>query len=510
MVPLKFPPGVVRNGTQYSVKGRWYDSNLIRWVNNYMRPVGGWVEVTDQATPTEPFRSIFTWTDNDGASWIVVGSADKLYAITEDWGTVHDITPATLSFNPGGIVGYGSEAYGDGRYGVSRPDSVTINEDDQWVFDNWGENLLALHTGDGRLFQWDPNTPATVAAQVTNAPIGAEWMCVTDERHCMLFGVDSNHATYDDPRGIIWCDRENLTDWDTTSDTNTAGDLRLQTNGTIVSATMVPQGVLVITTDDAHLVYFTGGAFVYGRRNIGKACGCMSGKSLVPIPNGAVWVGFSNFWKYEGSVERLPCDLLDFFYRDGDLSRPINVHAGLNEEFREVWFFRPSLSSDVPDEYVFWSFRDENWWGKGTLTRHAMTQHGANEKPFMTNDNTVYQHEFGWLDNGVSRGNSVFAESGDLELGNGERTMHAREFYQDIDEPHPHDHLPYTVSFKIKQSAMGNVVTKGPYSLNQTIGATTVRFNARQVALLIEQDEDEYWSMGTPRLRLIPGGIGRR
>jgi hypothetical protein len=31
LVPLDIPAGVYRNGTEYESKGRWFDTNLVRW-----------------------------------------------------------------------------------------------------------------------------------------------------------------------------------------------------------------------------------------------------------------------------------------------------------------------------------------------------------------------------------------------------------------------------------------------------------------------------------------------
>ena len=40
--PLQIPPGVYKNGTEYQSKGRWNNSNLVRWFEGTMRPVVGW------------------------------------------------------------------------------------------------------------------------------------------------------------------------------------------------------------------------------------------------------------------------------------------------------------------------------------------------------------------------------------------------------------------------------------------------------------------------------------
>jgi len=42
LVPLDIPAGVYRNGTEYESKGRWFDTNLVRWREGRLEPVGGW------------------------------------------------------------------------------------------------------------------------------------------------------------------------------------------------------------------------------------------------------------------------------------------------------------------------------------------------------------------------------------------------------------------------------------------------------------------------------------
>jgi len=52
LLPVKLPPGVVRTGTVYDSKGRWYSSNLVRWPEDgaILKPIGGWdfLERADQ------------------------------------------------------------------------------------------------------------------------------------------------------------------------------------------------------------------------------------------------------------------------------------------------------------------------------------------------------------------------------------------------------------------------------------------------------------------------------
>ncbi len=58
-LPLNFPPGIYRNGTEYQSKGRYYDGNLIRF-NPTIGPIGGWQKKTRIGSLTNPFTTVNT------------------------------------------------------------------------------------------------------------------------------------------------------------------------------------------------------------------------------------------------------------------------------------------------------------------------------------------------------------------------------------------------------------------------------------------------------------------
>ena len=107
-IPLKLPPGVYKNGTEYQAAGRWNNSNLVRWFENTLRPVGGWRKrSTSQLSGL--CRGIITWRDNSGTRWIVLGTHTKLYAMNQG-GTLKEITPSGFTAGSANAVlniGYG-------------------------------------------------------------------------------------------------------------------------------------------------------------------------------------------------------------------------------------------------------------------------------------------------------------------------------------------------------------------------------------------------------------------
>ena len=216
-IPLQIPPGVYKNGTEYQSKGRWNNSNLVRWFENTIRPVGGWRKRSANQL-TGLARGLINWKDNAGNRRIGVGTHSKLYSMNEA-GTLTDITPADLVVGSADAIqklGYGYSTYGNFAYGVARPDLGSVTPATTWSLDTWGEYLVGCSTADGRLLEWQLNT-ANDAAAITNAPISCVGLITTQERFLFALGAGGN------PRKISWSDQENNTVW-TAAATNQAGD----------------------------------------------------------------------------------------------------------------------------------------------------------------------------------------------------------------------------------------------------------------------------------------------
>src|SRR5579871_5124357 len=91
-VPLEFPPGIYRNGTERQSKGRWYDCNFVRFYNGCIIPVPGSTKRSVSAI-TGKGRRVIVWRDNSLTRWCAVGTESHLYAMNYA-GTLYDITPA--------------------------------------------------------------------------------------------------------------------------------------------------------------------------------------------------------------------------------------------------------------------------------------------------------------------------------------------------------------------------------------------------------------------------------
>ena len=485
-IPLKLPPGIYRNGTEYQAAGRWYDANLVRWYENTLRPMGGWRKrSTSQMTGV--CRGFITWRDNDAERWIAAGTQSKLYAMNEA-GTLKEITPTGLTAGIANATiktGYGYSTYGSYAYGVARPDLGGVIPATTWSMDTWGEYLVACSSADGKLYEWQLGfTTPTLAAAITNAPTGNKALMVTAERILFALGAGGN------PRKVQWSDQEDNTVW-TPLATNQAGDYELATVGSLIAGKRVKGVNLLFTDVDVHTAQYIGAPFVYGFEKAGSGCGLISSQAVAAIDTAAIWMSKSGFWIYDGYVKPLPSDVSDYVFNNINFNQASKVYAVHNSQFGEIWWYYPSSGSNENDSYVTYNYR-ENHWNIGMLARTAGTDAGVFTNPLLvSSDGYIYEHEVGFAYDSAS----IYAESGPVQLGNGDNLMSVRQVVPDeqtLGEA--------VVSFKTRNYPTGTQSTFGPYT---AANPTDVRFVARQVNVKVTGAVLADWRIGVMRLDAV-------
>ena len=488
-IPIKLPPGIYRNGTEYQSAGRWYDANLVRWYENTLRPMGGWRKRSSTQI-TGMCRGFLNWRDNSATRWTGLGTHSKLYAMSES-GTIKEITPTSFTAGIADAIlktGYGYSDYGKFSYGVARPDLGSITPATTWSMDTWGEYLIACSNADGKLYEWQLGfTTPTLAAVITNAPTSNKAVLVTAERIMFALGAGGN------PRKVQWCDQENNTVWTPAGD-NQAGDYELATPGTLIAGKRVKGINLLFTDVDVHTAQYVGAPFVYGFEKAGSGCGLISAQSVAAIDTAAIWMSKAGFWIYDGYVKPLPSDVSDYVFGNINFNQASKVYAVHNSKYGEIWWYYPSSGSNENDSYVTFNYR-ENHWNIGTLARTAGTDAGVFTNPMaVSTDGYVYEHEVGFSYDSAS----VYAESGPVQLGNGDNIMSVRQVVPDeqtLGEA--------VVSFKTRNYPTATQSTFGPYT---AANPTDVRFAARQVNMKVTGAVLADWRVGIFRLDAVPSG----
>ena len=91
---LQFKPGIVRDTTDYTNEGGWFDCDKVRFRMGLPETIGGWAKFTS-STMLGTCRSLHVWSSLTGTNYVGAGTSKKFYVIGGD--VPYDITPIRLT-----------------------------------------------------------------------------------------------------------------------------------------------------------------------------------------------------------------------------------------------------------------------------------------------------------------------------------------------------------------------------------------------------------------------------
>ena len=400
-VEVKLSPGIVTGGTPTDSKGFYRDSNLIRWNEGTLETVGGWTALnTESGEPLSveaPSRGSFSWVDRGGNVYVAVGTETSIFIVQPN-GTRLDVTP--LGFQPPSPdmpeeTGLGRGSLGEGPLGTTYPSQSTLNPAlrgvASWSFDNWGENLVACNTLEGKLYQWQPGTDKAELVS-SSAPIDNTGVLVTDQRVLMTYGANKNS------RRIQWSDLENLTEWTPGrlpgGRVSVASSVELECTGAILKILQVRNGLLVLTTKEAFIGEYTASLDqIYTFTRIGSEVGLLTPRAVADASNGAYWIGQGGFYTFDGiRISQLPCSVHSKVFGELSLNNQAKVFALQNQLHNEVTWYYPISAENT--RYVTYNYLS-NLWYFGELDRSSGIDSGFTEYPLLVdNSGNLWYHEY--------------------------------------------------------------------------------------------------------------------
>jgi len=419
---------------------------------------------------------------------VTISGAYVVTVLTTDTYTITAATTATSTASGGGSISYRYEitigalgggdpvAWGEGTWGNSvwggiEPYYNTPTEYRVWSFATFGEDLIASPYGGG-IYHWDKTGGTGArAVVVTNAPTTTYGIFVSDARHLVALGDSS------DPLLVKWASEEVLTNW-TPAPTSTAGDFRVQGGVEFRGSVETRFGRLLLTDHSAHVMRYTGAPFVFSITKQAESCGLAGPAAIVSYDGVAYWMSDSQFFMYNGTVQRLDCDLHADVFEDINRKENFKITAGTNDLFNEVWWFYTSASESEVDRFVLYNVR-EGTWSKGTIGRTSwLGENPVTNFPIGTDaTGAIFLHESDV--NGDGAAVPYYLQSGDLEAGNGDVFTHIRKIIPDY-ERLTGDHQITLLTKKYPQDAAS---TKGPYLLNANSDKVSVRARGRSIAM---------------------------
>jgi hypothetical protein len=356
-----------------------------------------------------------------------------------------------------------------------------------------------------------------------DTPIFQNFLLVSDtSRFVLVFGTNDYGSSVLNPMLIRWSDQEDPFTW-TPQATNQAGSLQLSHGSNIITAVQSRQEIVVFTDSSIYSLQYVGPPFVWTAQLIADNVSIVGPNAAVIASGGVYWMGVDKFYKYDGRVQTLNCDLRRYIFSDFNVLQAQQVYAGTNEGFNEIWWFYCSANSTVIDKYVIYNYI-ENVWSYGTMGRTAWLDSGLLSLPVAaTYDSELVQHEDG-VDSyvlGVQTALPAYISSSEFDIGDGHnfgyvwRILPDLTFENSSSTPSGSAAAVDMTLYPLQNSGSGTgnagsaSVTKGAtYNITEEYtGQIYTRVRGRQLIFKIASTQiGTTWQLGAPRLDIRADG----
>ena len=503
-------------------------SNVIVNHTNHEATLGAFITISNVSANVGGI----TTTDLENEFEIVAIDNVDAYTITTPGtatSTVTDSANADISYqiNTGPSIqtlGYGwnSGTWSAEAWNEPRSTSEVTLDMRQWSLNNWGEDLI-LTQRDGASYEWDESGGMTNnrATLIANAPTASTLSIVsTETRHLICMGTETSigNTSTQDKLFIRWSDQENYEFW-TPNATNSAGSQRIA-GGSEIRSAIPAKGTILVWTDTAlQSMSFIGPPFIFGFRQLGNDCGTVGLNSAVVIDDVAYWMSDGQFFRFAGSVQEIPCPVLNHVFDDINKTQYDQVYAGQTSDFSEVIWYYCSASSDFIDKYVIYNYLENSWYF-GNLSRSTYLDNGVEQNPLATEylpnstENTIstiygltagrsliYRHEDGVDADGSAI--TAYIQSGDGDIADGENFTFINKVIPDFKNQTGNA----TITLSARDYPNSSKTTGEIITVSNTTAFYNSRIRGRQSSLKIESDElGSNWRFGTLRINVRPDG----
>lgn len=424
-------------------------------------------------------------------------------------------------------TGFGVSTWGSGGWGLAATGTVVTAGMRYYNGDNFGQDLIFTIPGNN-VYYWSTTAgmPAALTVRATtlasqpgasDAPVIANYILVTEDRHVVCLGTNALGTTTLDPMLVRWCAQANPVNW-TPAVTNTAGDERLTTGGMIVAAKKMRQENVIWTDAAVISMQFVGPPVVFSFQTLASSSTIAGPNAVVVADNTAYWMGKDKFFKYDGHVQTLPSALRKHVFSDINFTQIGQVYAFANKQFNEVTWLYPSAASVTVDKYVTYNYV-EDIWTFGTLARTAWIDSSLLEHPIAASyDHKLYYHETGFDDGSTSPASAIpaYIESADFDIGDGEEFSFVDKIIPDVDFDGSTAVTPtVTITLKSRSTPGANFTQTNAQNALQTATSPFLQFSeycyvrirGRQMTFRVESSAAGVtWQLGTPRLSIRPDG----
>ena len=390
----------------------------------------------------------------DSAAVFTISVTDAANATGSDVGsaTFNYLIPTGNSIAVGG-TGYGAAAYqatvcaSDTRawnQAASADATDIVFDITQWSLDNWGNDVVANRSGSNIFyFDSDASTVPVRATSITTSPISVNSIVVSpNDRHLICLGANEYSATATvsgtfNPMLVRWSDQDDRTNW-VPSVSSTSGEVVLTDGTKIVGGVRSRTAINIWTDNSLWLMQFAGPPFTFKFTQAGTNCGMIAQHAAVDYNGITYWMGYDNFYKYDGSVRALDCTVRKYIFDRLNIKYKDKVFAGINSEFKEIIWLYASDESGITDcdSYVIFSPENNYWtYGTGIFTTYADQQVFGNTitTGVSSNESRLYNNEP--PDYFTANNNPIvsYIESANFDVDDGNQILYMNKLIPDFD-----------------------------------------------------------------------------
>jgi len=436
------------------------------------------------------------------------------------------------------LTGWGGGGWGFGGWGVGATSTTSIRI---WNHDNFGEDLI-FGPVDGPMYYWDQTAGLTARGVALTSLSGASdvptvqhLLTVSDtSRFVLAFGCNDYGSATQDTMLIRWSDQESAVNW-TPAATNQAGSVRLSHGSRIEAVAQVRQEFLVWTDTALYSLQYLGPPIVWGTQILSDNTSIVSDRAWATAAGVTYWMGNGKFYRYDGRVETLVCDLRQYVFNDLNVNQSQQIFASTNEQFNEIWWFYCSANSTAVDRYVIYNYIEKGWY-YGNLGRTAWIDTSvSSDVPMSTDYNSrlLYQ-ETGVDDNATTTTLPIeaFITSSEFDIDDGHNLGFVWRVIPDVNFtgstavsptmnltllPLQNSGSGYTRGITPVPSVTSDMSVAGENSfpvvrsatvpVDQYTGQVNIRVRGRQMSIKADSSQiGVQWQLGFPRIDIRPDG----
>jgi len=442
-------------------------------------------------------------------------------------GTIHFLL-GTGTDNAVAGLGYGAGSFtagvcAAGGRGWNQPTSTGASDFTsqitQWSLDNFGEDVVANRRGSS-IYLYDTDASATplratlVSGATNSTPTTVNSIIVSpNDRHLVCLGSNQFNTTASptgtfDPMTVRWSNQEDITNW-VPSLSSTAGETILTDGTEIVGGVRSRNAINIWTDNSLWTMTFVGPPFTFQFQQLGSNCGLIAPHAATDYDGISVWMGYDNFYVFDGQVKNLDCTVRRFIFDRLNRDQKDKIFCGINSEFKEVIWLYPSTDSEECDSYVIWS-PSENYWtyGSSIFTTFAdKTVFGNTITTGVTaGGNNLYNNEPAGVFTENGQPQSSFIESADFDMADGNEIMFLSRVIPDFTL----NDGALTFSIKTKdfpESPTEREKPQPPHTITNSTVKIDMRARGRQGRIRVSCNAaNTSWRWGSVRLAIQPDG----